>query len=203
MAIDYIKTKKEYLLLRKQCEEIFKIDKTFPDNLFHPNYQYKLFFENGIEDTEPIYKYLIEFVKDIGDHSLTFFTITPDPESYFYKNFRKYSAATFSINEEYESFINFLKKDPGGSPADALAFNSEVSVLYSESLTWGLITSKDTEMGVIGFGKRYIYEKFNNLFSKYNVFVQLPEYLDHWRNLLHKKELPPIWLEFEKNYMND
>lgn len=200
MAINYITKKEDYLILQKECKIIFKTEKEFPENLFQSNYIYKLFFENSVEDTQEFYNLLIKFIKEIGDKRVVFFTITPDSESYFYHHFKKYSTALFSVEENYDSFITFLQNDPGDSPADALAFNAEVATMFSESNSWGLITSKKSEMGVIGFNNFETYKLFNYYFANSGLCYELSEYIDYWKTLLRNIGFPSIWTEFEKNY---
>ena len=61
-------------------------------------------------------------------HSIRFifYTLAPAPDDYFFTHFSKYSVARVPVSTPYDDYIEFLHRDPGSSPADALLHNAEI-----------------------------------------------------------------------------
>ena len=65
-----------------------------------------------------------------------YIVLKPDPVTYFFVHFGKYSIIEFSREDSQESYTAALNEDPGGSPADALIFNWSEYVILSSSKKW-------------------------------------------------------------------
>ncbi|HEX8170567.1 MAG TPA: hypothetical protein VF824_08505 [Thermoanaerobaculia bacterium] len=84
-----------------------------------------------------------------GDDSFTFAVLRPDPDSYYHAHFGKFPMLRFSDADPAHRYIEELHRDPGGSPADAIAFNSEVVLLYPPSRRWAMYGDRNLEIAVV------------------------------------------------------
>lgn len=171
-------------------KETIKLKRIFNENCFFPerifrNINIFIAFEFDLVYTNLFYEGLISFIKKIEDDSFTFYTINPSPDMYFYKHFEKYSAGIVSIMDDYDSFMNFLHSDPGNS-ADALAYNGETITLFSDNPIWGVVGSKDWEVGIVGFRNEATKYLFLESFKEdKDMFCSLSERIEDLDNMLH------------------
>lgn len=83
--------------------------------------------------------------------------------------------------------MEFLDRDPGDSPADALLHNADTIALYSKEPIWGITGSKDLEIGIVGFKDDTTKSKFMRCFNK-DTFVDVSTRLNDLDEMLM---LPP------------
>src|SRR5690606_15426118 len=103
---------------------------------------------------------LKEFLSKIGDKTVTFYTIDPPPEEYFYKHFQKYSVFEISNDATDKELNHIMMKNPGDNSADAIALTSDEISWHSSSNDWGIMGSKDWEVAIVGFTSENIKELF-------------------------------------------
>jgi hypothetical protein len=84
-----------------------------------------------------------------GDTAFTFAVLRPDPDSYYHAEFGKFAMLRFSHADPAQRYIDELHEDPGDSPADAIAYNSEVIFIYPTSERWAIYGDRDLEIGVV------------------------------------------------------
>lgn len=84
-----------------------------------------------------------------GDESFTLAVLRPDPDHYYHTEFGKFPLARFSDADTPQRYINELHRDPGGSPADAIACNSNVILVYPASARWSIYGDRDWEIAII------------------------------------------------------
>lgn len=149
--INFLLDKKSYKKQKSRFLELFSNKSQFIDNKFNKDFKYFLAFEFDFIYDAKFSEGLKNYLKSLGLSCYTFYTINPSPEKYFYKHFSKYNIGIISINATDEELNDFLMRDPGGSPADALAINSQEVALFSDSNNWGIVASRDMEIGIIGF----------------------------------------------------
>jgi hypothetical protein len=86
----------------------------------------------------------------IGDGRFVVGVIRPDPRDYYFSHFRRYPFIRFSINDTNEGFIRAINEDPGESPADAIAHNSDVVVVHpDQQMNWMVYGDRDLEIGIV------------------------------------------------------
>ena len=81
-------------------------------------------------------------------------------ERYFYREFRKYPFVSFSVQESADDYLKGLSEDPGGSSADAPAFNSSKVVVFPESLRWQMFGDREFEWAVLNCASPDVYKLF-------------------------------------------
>jgi hypothetical protein len=138
--------------------------------VFKSTFNLFLAFEFDLIYSDVLYNGFTSFIKNNNDEYFSLFTIDPLPEDYFFKHFKKYNSSRISNKNSYLDYIEFLERDPGNSPADALRFNTELMAFYSNSLNWGLIGSKGWEIAIIGFTDENTKGHFQTSFSDKMMF---------------------------------
>ncbi len=110
--------------------------------------------------TDVFFEAVQRFLQSIGDKELTFFVIEPDAVNYFFHHFKKYPLVKFDHASLTHDYMSSLFEDPGGSPADAVAYNSSKLVVHSDSSVWALYGSRDFELGILAFANSELRDRF-------------------------------------------
>jgi hypothetical protein len=84
----------------------------------------------------------------VGDASFTFAVMKPDPADYYYACFGKFPLLQFTVDDAADRYIGAIHEDPGESPADAIAYNSEVIIIYPPSGRWAIYGDRNLEIGI-------------------------------------------------------
>jgi hypothetical protein len=95
-------------------------------------------FQSAIVTTRHFYQFvrgLFRFTNATAD-SFAFVGVRPDPVGYFFNHFSKFPAIIFQPTDSEADYCTMLQADPGGSPADALAFNTWAYVVLPSSGDW-------------------------------------------------------------------
>jgi hypothetical protein len=97
-----------------------------------------VYFDSAIVTTRHFYQFvkdLFRFANATAD-SFAFVGLRPDPVEYFFNHFSKFPAIIFQPTDSEADYCTMLQADPGGSPADALAFNTWAYVVLPSSGDW-------------------------------------------------------------------
>jgi hypothetical protein len=100
------------------------------------------------------------FLKLISENKFYLVVLEPDPEKYFFYHFNKYPLIEISDLDEEDEYFSIIEEDPGDSPADAIQYNSNIILLYSDSLNWVIYVDRNYEVGIFGAKKSEVLEKF-------------------------------------------
>ncbi len=84
-----------------------------------------------------------------GDSSFIFAVLRPDADNYYHAHFGKFSLLRFTDVDPVQRFIDEVHEDPGDSPADAIAYNSEAILVYSASECWAIYGDQDVGIGIV------------------------------------------------------
>jgi hypothetical protein len=87
--------------------------------------------------------------KRAGDASLTLAVLRPDPTAYYHARFGKFPVLRFSSADPAQRYLDELHQDPGDSPADAIAYNSKVILVFPASARWAIYGDRDLEIAVV------------------------------------------------------
>ncbi len=85
-----------------------------------------------------------------GDDSCLYLVVEPDPEEYFWANFKKYPLVEIGKDDVASDYFSSLNEDPGGSPADAIGTNWAQFFIFPTSKKWFVIGRRDNETDVGG-----------------------------------------------------
>src|SRR6266702_1254365 len=97
-----------------------------------------VYFDSSIVTTRHFYQFvraLLNFTNADTDN-FAFVGLRPDPVGYFFNHFARFPAIIFQPTDNEADYCAMLQADPGGSPADALAFNTWAYVILPRSGQW-------------------------------------------------------------------
>lgn len=80
--------------------------------------------------------------------------VEPDPEDYFFHHFGKYPVLRISASDEPDAILSALHEDPGGSPADAMAYNSRILWIFPADESWAIYVDRDRELASLALDER-------------------------------------------------
>jgi len=199
--INFIDSSKVFLNEKNHATLIFKNNVELPNNLFTNEFTSFKSIEFDKLYSASVFEGIKVFLKKISNSNFTFFSIEPSPEKYFFKHFTKYSVAKIPIDSSYDDYLNFLNEDPGNSPADCLIDRSETILIYSDNPIWGIVGSKDWEVGIVGFKEVEIEKHFLSSFDNLDLFKVIRSRVEEISTILdlnsYAKE---FYSDLEKNY---
>ena len=200
--IQFIKNTTEFETEQDIFFQKYKDGINFPENVFSTAFQFYVGFNHDLIYKEAFFDGLKIFISSLGNEDFTFYTIDPSPQKYFFKHFNKYSIAKITTKDSSEEYNNFLLKDPGDSPADAMQYNSELVAIYSISTRWAIATSKDWEVGIVGFNS--LNDKINFIKSfnfDEQMFFSIKELIEIYEDYFHwSVQQKALYWNFVKNY---
>ena len=191
--IDFVKNKEEFEKHKLKYKSIFNNMNGIDKNPFNSDFNLFVAFEFDFLFCEDFFTGIKIFLNKIKNDRLIFYTINPSPEKYFYKYFKKYNVLEIDLNRSEKELNDILMKNPGDSPADAIAINSNDILWFSQSKDWAIIGSRELETSIVGFTSINAQKLFLSSFEEKNsVFFSIEE---------HIKNLNKIF-KFSKNQNN-
>lgn len=149
--IEFISNEKSFVKCKEQKSKIFKENNLLPQMVFNESFYYFLFIDFDYIFEDSFFLNLSSFLRMENLKEYIFYVENPNPETYFYKHFKKFNVSIIPVDSEVRYLNNFFLKDPGHSPADAIIYNSFDIFLFSNDSKWGIVASRDLETAVIGF----------------------------------------------------
>lgn len=204
--VDYIISNKEdFDRERSKKDQIFKPNLLFPDNLFFDDFYGFLFFESDFIYTSTFLSGIQIFIKKIKNSFFTFYSISPEADEYFFNNFGKYGVATFTINDNHEVYKKNLHRDFDQKRGDSLSISGETVAIFSDSLDWGMVASKNWEIGIVGFKSDRIKELYIDSFKENvgsgKIFDTIDSYIKEYDSMFHwEEDIKNEWNKLKKNY---
>lgn len=183
--IKFIKQRDDFHRETEKYNKIFKSENIFPCNIFSDRIMFIISFEFDLIYTELFFDGIQTFLNSINEDNFTFYTINPNPDKYFYKNFGKYSVGVINQNTNYDDYMIFLYDNPGNE-ADCLIYNAETITIFSDESNWGIVGSKDWEIGIVGFQNVKIGHKFLDSFGEdRDIFLSLSDRIEELDDMFH------------------
>jgi hypothetical protein len=168
--MSFIERKNLFQQKQAEIDSLITRQNQLPEQVFNSEISGYLFFHFDEIFTGEFFEKMKSFLNAIGEARLTLAVIKPDPEEYFYRNFGKYPAVEFSVKDTSDDYLVSLEENPNDSPADALNYNSDILVLYSERLKWAIYADRNFELGIIGFKEENLKNMFMSIFGSDFVF---------------------------------
>lgn len=97
-----------------------------------------VYFNSAIVTTRHFCQFvraLLNFTSQNTDN-FAFVRLHPEPVGYFFHHFSRCPAIIFQPTDNEADYCGMLQADPGGSPADALAFNAWAYIVLPRSGNW-------------------------------------------------------------------
>jgi hypothetical protein len=163
--IDFLSSEQDYILETTKLHQIFQKDVDIVENPFVAGFTIFKGFEFDRIYGENFYSGLSNFLVNRDCKEFTFYTLVPDPIKYFFHHFSMYSIGKIPTTASYAGYCEFLDANPG-NPADCLMDNAETIAMYSTESTWGIIGSRDLEIGIVGFNDENTKHDFISCFDE-------------------------------------
>ncbi|MDG0875585.1 hypothetical protein L5D93_25445 [Paenibacillus thiaminolyticus] len=120
------------------AEDMVLCDSRMPDQVFRDCFNKFRFEEFDWAMSADFWPFLQEIADKSHDPYIVMGVIEPSPTDYFCKEFGCYNWFQLPVNMSGGDYWSVLELAPGGSPADALLFNSDVVVWLSPSKKWAI-----------------------------------------------------------------
>ena len=202
-----IVTTKRHFEEKWKKNQIFQSERIFPYNTYNSDFKDFIFFQSDFVYTKSFFESLLTFIRNIGDANMTFYSVSPDANEYFCYHFKKYGIAMFSLSDTYETYKNTIWTNYATEDGifDSLIISGETIVLFSDSLKWGIVASKDWEIGVIGFSNDTTKKMFDSVFKddigEGKIFDALDSYMTEYSEMFHwDNETITKWNNLKKLY---
>lgn len=163
--IDFIINTDEFERYKARFHTLFH-QKDFEKNPFKDAFKYFAGFEFDFIYHKSFFEGLKVFLSKIGSEFVTFYTISPPPESYFYRRFEKYSVFEISSLASDSDLNEIMTKNPDEDSFDSICASSDEIAWFSESDNWAILGSRDWEIAIIGFTDIEVMKKFTLSFRE-------------------------------------
>jgi len=200
--INFLDSEQDYNNVTNDLKQIFREGIDIVENAFVKDFTIYTAFEFDKIYSKKFYSGLKNFLDKLSSKGFIFYTLVPTSNDYFFKHFSKYSIARVAINAPYNDYMEFLHRDPGNSPADALLHNAETIAIFSNELIWGIIGSKDLEVGIVSFKDEKTKNDFISCFDE-ETFIDVNTRLNDLDEMLKlTPETKVIHSQIATNYSN-
>jgi hypothetical protein len=130
----------------------------FPQKMVSDDYAYSCLFDFETIFSKDFFDVIKEILKEKANDCFYVIVAEPDPLNYFFKNFNKLPVISITSTMVFQEYVEILNSDPGGSPADALIFNSNILYVVSEDLQIIYFFDRKKEIGVGYYSSQTIYD---------------------------------------------
>lgn len=166
--MDFVEKQEEFKQINECLSKIINLDIASEcqiNGIFKKEYLTKIEGDFDLILTEKFYLRLKDFSKVNSINQLYFYTLLPDPFSYYFYHFNKYSIIVFSQDFNPIEFLSLIHQQPTGGKADALMNISDIVVLFSKEQSWAIYLDRCTEQCVIGAKDSFILTQLETVVS--------------------------------------
>jgi hypothetical protein len=121
-------------LLYSRVVNVIPLRERFPRGIFQRAPASLAFFDYGHFTSRELFNLLKRLCSVMGEAEFAFLALRPHVKSYYHEKFGWIPAASFSVeDDDLAAWTEFVLHDPGGSPADAIAYRADEFAIISES----------------------------------------------------------------------
>ncbi|AGE21477.1 hypothetical protein V2J23_17400 [Geobacillus thermoleovorans] len=192
----FINNKNDYIEMKETLSNIFILNQSMPNQVFHREYNGFLFGEYHGMYEEEFWKGLQILAQKSGDK----YILLAELENYYNERMERYEWAKIPVDLSYENYLDILNAEPFENIYIGLVDYSCKLVFTSPSLQWGGWGERDQELYVFAC-KENFKSKFKE--SPLTDAFQLNEALDYIYAIYHDKEAAKSFCEkLLENYKN-
>lgn len=168
--MSFINEQKKYDILTKELSLMIQMGKQLPEQVFKPNFS--IFFFSYFDQlfSKSFFNKLKKFTSLEIEDNFLLYVIDPSPKTYYWKHWKFYPIIEFSSKSTDDVYLELITKHPKSSPADAIAYNSNIILFFSLTAKWIIYADRDNEMCIIAFSNRETAENFAKVFGENNLF---------------------------------
>lgn len=168
--MNFINNKIVFSQFTMKMDSMLLAGKRLPEQVFKEGFSIFYFIEFDEIFTKLFFNKLIKFLYLENESEFIMYVTDPNPETYFLNYFNQYPIVKFSDDNTDEEYLQILLEDPGNSPADAIIYNSNTIVFFSESSEWLIYGDREMEVGVIAFSQASVASNFVTSYGKERIF---------------------------------
>ena len=146
----FIKNKKDFEEILSILQNIYKLNKSLPENVFSTQFTQYKFNEFDWLTFDEFWAFIRDINNISGDSSIIVSVLDPDPINYHFKHFNFYNTVNiptqFSVGD-YREVLEFHLPD---SEADAIMYNSRLLAIFPVSQKWAIWADRSYELMVLG-----------------------------------------------------
>ncbi|WP_082281728.1 hypothetical protein [Leptospira kirschneri] len=175
-------------------EEVFFLNKRFPQNIFKYKFSNYTFIQFNETMTQEFWDEIRSW-NSKNTKEILIAVVEPDPVEYYFREFNCYNMIKLSKTSSYSEYLQRLFEEPPNSPADSIFSNSFVIGWLSDSLEWAIWGERSLEFCIIGSNDPLPTPKTKLDTMDINDILGIVEY-EIGRNIVH----PHFFETFRKNY---
>jgi hypothetical protein len=139
----------DYAALCRRASEVFLLKGGgLPEQVFEKGFTKFCFVEFDVLTFPDFWNVLAACAKNYGDTDISVIVHEPDPEAYYFANFRRYGALRFDPNTSEGDYKNAWLLEPEGSPVDAFEYVASVVSWCGSSREWGFWGERGLGVGI-------------------------------------------------------
>lgn len=190
--IEFVTKQEVFRQKKEQLLERLVQGVVFPENVFSSTFKYIVAFDFDFRSSSLFYNGLIDFLRYIQQENFTFYTLSPSPDTYYFKHFGIYGISSISTNNSYQEYLNFLNKDLSldkGYIGEFMEMTSNEISYFSDNPNWCIYGSREWEVSIVAFENKDIMNLFLDSFGQNrDIFSSLSERIEDLDNTFHFSE---------------
>jgi len=151
---------------------IFRKGKRFPEQVFQKQFNRFMYHDFYWTLSGDFWLELQKLAVNSMDESILVGVLEPDPENYFYREFKYYNWLELPVYLSVETYYDIIESFPKESPADALVYNSDIVFWFSPSGKWAIWGERYWECSVIGFKSTTNYKNLCSMLDSWHTFSE-------------------------------
>ena len=160
-----IKAQEEYELIECWREKIVDRIEYLPQNVFQNSYSFFLFITFYEILMPSFFSHIKTFLERNGENGFWLSSLDPDPKTYYGENFGFFGTIEFLDDDTEEDYLAALHNIPVERIADALAYRSDILLLFSRSHDWGIYGVRHLDIAICAFTHRNRKECFQSIYK--------------------------------------
>lgn len=160
-----VSTERDYEPISAGLAKVLNRGAALPDNVFRQALRCFLFVTFDELFMPLFFDHLKRYLLDVGENGFWVTAIDPDPELYFSSHFDFFGSIEFSSFDTESEYLAALNNYPEDSPADALAHNSTLLMLFSSSYKWAIYGDRNVDIAICAFADEHQRELFRSIYG--------------------------------------
>jgi len=158
-------TEKDYGPIATGVEKILDKTKVLPEKVFNQALRYFLFITFDELFMPLFFNHIKRYLLEIDESSFWLTAIEPDPKLYFRLHFNFWGAIEFFSSDTEDDYLAAVNNYPEDSPADALAHNSNLLMVFSSTNRWAIYGDRETDIAICAFTDQTQMELFKSIYG--------------------------------------
>lgn len=188
---------------RSALDTLIVRERRLPQQVFKsPLSRFVFLSSDDLFHTAGFFDRIKSFLARVGEQRCFLAVVEPDPVDYFFRHFGKYSVVEMSFADTDEDYLRIMQEDPGGSPADAIGYNSRIVMLFSTSQRWAVYADRDFELAIAAFTEGELLQVFTTVYDSDRLF-DVNEAIERLIKPIYSHGVPGVFADFTQRLVNN